>query len=235
MKTDTVQKASAIRSLFSSPVGKKVLTGITGLGLTLFVLMHVSGNLSYFKSSDAYNTYSHFLLSLGPLLYAVELGLVAFFAVHAVQGIRIFLGKRKARAHGYKTYASKGKPSMQSLSSRSMIVTGILLLLFLLIHLKTFKYGAYYETIVDGVPMRDLARLLTETFQSPFYTFGYVAIMVLLGIHLRHGFWSAFQSLGAMNPRLTPVVYGLGVAIALIVAVGFLVLPLWIFFTGGNA
>jgi succinate dehydrogenase / fumarate reductase, cytochrome b subunit len=235
MKTDTDQKAPAIRSLFSSPVGKKVLTGITGLGLTLFVLMHVSGNLSYFKSSDAYNAYSHFLLSLGPLLYAVELGLVAFFVIHAVLGIRIYLGKRRARPQGYKAYASKGKPSMQTLSSRSMIVTGILLLLFLVIHIKTFKYGTYYETVVDGVPMRDIARLLTETFQSPLYTFGYVAIMLLLGVHLRHGFWSAFQSLGAMNPRLTPVVYGLGVVIAFLIAFGFLVLPLWIFFSGGNA
>ncbi|MDZ4699610.1 MAG: succinate dehydrogenase cytochrome b subunit [Rhodothermales bacterium] len=235
MKTDTDQKAPAIRSLFSSPVGKKILTGITGLGLILFVLMHVSGNLSYFNSSDAYNSYSHFLLSLGPLLYVVELGLVAFFAVHAVLGIRIYLGKRRARTHGYKSYASRGKPSMQTFSSRSMIVTGILLLLFLFIHIKTFKYGTYYETVVDGVPMRDLARLLTETFQSPVYTFGYVAIMVLLGVHLRHGFWSAFQSLGAMNPRLTPVVYGLGVLIALYITIGFLVLPLWIFFTGGNA
>lgn len=235
MKTDTDQKAPAIRSLFSSPVGKKVLTGITGLGLTAFVLMHVSGNLSYFQSSAAYNTYAHFLMSLGPLLYAVELGLVAFFVVHAVLGIRIFLGKRRARLQGYKSYATKGKPSMQTLSSRSMIVTGILLLLFLVFHLKTFKYGTYYETVVDGVPMRDLARLLTETFQSPLYTFGYVAIMLLLGVHLRHGFWSAFQSLGAMNPRLTPFVYGLGVVIALLIAIGFLVLPLWIFFTGGNA
>lgn len=235
MKTNAERNTTSAGSLFTSPVGKKLLTGITGLGLTIFVLMHVSGNLSYFSGSDAYNQYTYFLASLGPLLYAVEAGLVVFFLVHAVLGIRIYLGKRKARPQNYRSYKSRGTPSMQSLSSRSMIITGILLLAFLLLHLKTFKFGPVYETVVDGVPMRDLARLMTETFASPFYTFGYVAIMVLLGLHLRHGIWSALQSLGAMNPRLTPLVYTIGGLVAVLIAVGFLVLPLWIFFTGGNA
>ncbi|MEZ4701847.1 MAG: succinate dehydrogenase cytochrome b subunit [Rhodothermales bacterium] len=235
MKTTVDQKAPKKPSMFSSAVGKKVLTGITGLGLVVFVLEHMLGNLSYFKSSDAYNEYAYFLASFGELLYVIEAGLVAFFVIHIVQGVRIAIGKRQARPVGYARYASKGSPSMQSLSSRTMIISGIVLLVFLVIHLKTFKFGIHYETVVDGVPMRDLARLMTETFQSPIYTFSYVAVMLLLGAHLRHGVWSALQSLGAMNPRLTPVVYGIGGIIALLVALGFLVLPLWIFFTGGNA
>ena len=83
--------------------------------------------------------------------------------------------------------------------------------------------------------MRDIARLVTEKFQSPWYTFGYVGAMLLLGIHLRHGVWSAFQSLGATNPRLTPVIYSVGALLAILIAAGFFILPLWIFFTGGNA
>ncbi len=116
-----------------------------------------------------------------------------------------------------------------------MIITGIIILIFLVIHLKTFKFGAEYSTTVDGESIRDLARLLTEKFQSPVYAFGYVGVMLLLGFHLRHGVWSAFQSLGATNPRLTPVIYTLGALVGIVIALGFLVLPLWIFFTGGNA
>jgi succinate dehydrogenase / fumarate reductase cytochrome b subunit len=221
--------------MWQSQVGKKVLTGITGIGLTLFVLIHMSGNLSYFTGTDAYNTYSHFLMGLGPLFYAIELGLLAFFLFHIVMGVSIALKKRQARTTGYRKFKSAGGPSKQSLSSRSMIVTGLIIMVFLVIHLMSFKYGAYYTTTVDGEPMRDLARLLTEKFHSPWYAFGYTGVMILLGIHLRHGVWSAFQSLGAVSPRLTPLVYFLGAVLGILIAVGFLVLPLWIFFTGGNA
>ena len=116
-----------------------------------------------------------------------------------------------------------------------MIVTGLVLLVFLVIHIASFKYGTYYETTLEGETVRDLARLMTEKFQHPVYAFGYVAVMLLLAVHLRHGVWSAFQSLGASNPRLTPFIYTAGAIIGLLIAAGFLVLPLWIFFTGGNA
>ena len=217
------------------PIGKKIVTGLTGLGLTIFVLVHMTGNLSYFSGPDAYNGYAYFLHSLGPLFYAIELGLLAFFVFHIVMGINIAINRRKARPKGYSAYRTKGGQSRQSLSSRSMIITGLILMVFLVVHLNSFKYGTEYMTTVDGVEMRDLARLMTEKFQDPLYAFGYPAIMLLLAFHLRHGVWSALQSLGAVSPRTTPVVYAIGGLLALLIAFGFLVLPLWIFFTGGNA
>ncbi len=222
------------QSLLLSPVGKKILTGITGIGLTLFVLIHMLGNLSYFESNEAYNAYSDFLLNLGPLLYAVEAGLLLLFLLHIVLGINIYLGKSRARKVGYKQFKTAGGPSKQTISSKSMIATGIILTIFLIVHLISFKFGTYYETTVDGKVVRDLARLVTDKFQSPFYTFGYVIIMLLLATHLRHGVWSALQSLGAMSPRLTPLIYSLAGLIGLLIAVGFFILPLWIFFAGGN-
>jgi succinate dehydrogenase / fumarate reductase cytochrome b subunit len=222
---------------FQSPIGKKITTGITGLGLTIFVIIHMTGNLSYFSSdAQAYNKYSHFLTEgLGALFYLIEIGLLAFFVFHIITGIQIYLGKRRARNVGYDTYRSSGKPSMQTLSSRTMIVTGLILLVFLVIHLWSFKYGPGidegYVVTVDGEPIRDLKRLMAEKFQEPLYAFGYPFVMLLLGFHLRHGIWSAFQSLGAMNPRLTPLVYGIGGLLAVLIAVGFLVLPLYIFFS----
>lgn len=231
-------------SFFSSPVGKKMITGITGLGLVVFVIEHMLGNLTLmFEGEAAYNAYAHFLEGLGPLLYLLEAGLLAFFVFHIVLGINIYLGKRRARPEGYQRYRSAGKPSMQSVSSRSMIVTGCIMLVFLVIHLVSFKFGPggpghadpAYVTTVNGVEMRDLSKLVLHKFQNPLYAFGYVAVMLLLGVHLRHGFWSALQSLGATNPRLTPVLYTVGAVLGLLIAVGFLVLPLWVYFSGGAA
>ncbi len=247
-------RETTLMSALQSTVGKKILTGITGLSLVLFVIMHMAGNLSYFAGPGAYNKYADKLLNLGPLLIVVELGLLAVFLLHAYLGINIYLGKRRARRQGYSTYRTQGGASKQSLSSRSMIITGIVLLIFTVIHLKTFKFGPGIEdgyfadthgeaiqeaidfgpdqtaVVGDEVVIRDLKRLVTEKFQHWYYAFGYIAVMILLGLHLRHGVWSAFQSLGAMNPRLTPVVYALGGVLAVLIAVGFLVLPLYIFF-----
>jgi succinate dehydrogenase / fumarate reductase cytochrome b subunit len=221
---------------FRSPVGKKVLTGITGLGLTIFVVEHMLGNLLYLSSDpNAYNNYADTLLSLGPVLYLIELGLLAFFVLHIVIGINIFLRKRQARAVGYTTYKSVGRPSMQTFSSRTMIVTGVVLLVFLVIHLLSFKFGPGvaegYAVEVEGRQIRDLKRLMTENFQKPLYAFGYPLVVILLGFHLRHGVWSAFQSLGAMKPKLTSVIYAIGVVLAVLVAVGFLFVPLYIYFS----
>ena len=212
------------------------MTGITGLGLTLFVIVHMAGNLSYFAGNEAYNAYAHKLLSLGPILYIAELGLLAFFVFHIVLGINIYLGKRAARKNNYKRFKTVGGASKQSLSSKSMIITGIILAVFLVFHIMSFKYGTYYEAqeTINGEPVRDLAKLVTEKFESPLYAFGYTAVMLLLALHLRHGIWSAFQSLGVANPRLTPIIYVIGAILGLLIGVGFFVLPLWIFFTGGN-
>jgi succinate dehydrogenase / fumarate reductase, cytochrome b subunit len=218
----------------TSPVGRKILTGITGIALVLFVLMHMIGNLTYFAAdSAAYNMYADFLVSTGPLLYFIEGVLVIAFSVHIVIGIAIYVRKWQARKTGYARYSTAGDPSRMTYSSRTMIVTGIVLLVFLVIHLKTFKYGpgigAGYVAEAGGESIRDIKRLVTETFQSPLYTFGYVAVMTLLGLHLRHGVWSAFQSIGAMSPRLTPLVYTIGTILAILIAVGFFILPLYIY------
>jgi succinate dehydrogenase / fumarate reductase, cytochrome b subunit len=226
------------KNVFRSPVGKKLITGITGLGLVVFALEHMIGNLAMFSGNDAYNEYAHFLSSLGPLLYVFEAGLVAFFLFHISNGIQIWYGSRKARPVGYDSYRSAGKPSQQSVSSRSMIVTGLILAVFLVIHLISFKFGPggpgnadpSYVTSLGGEPARDLAKLVRHKFDSPFYAFGYSIVMLMLVVHLRHGIWSAFQSLGAMRPSLTPLVYGLGTILAIAIGLGFIALPLAIYF-----
>lgn len=215
--------------IYQSPIGKKLITGVTGLGLAIFALIHMLGNLILFTGAEAYNQYADFLESLGPILYLFEIGLLFFLGLHAMVGVQIFLRRLKARPIPYRQYTSAGSPSVQSLSSRSMIYTGGILALFLGVHLVQFKFGPYYSMQWEGREIRDLARLVFEKFHQPLYAFGYPAVMVLLGLHLRHGFWSAWQSLGTMSPAWKPGIYGLSLVLAVLIAVGFIVLPIAIY------
>ncbi|NER85088.1 MAG: succinate dehydrogenase, partial [Leptolyngbya sp. SIO1D8] len=126
--------------------------------------------------------------------------------------------------------ASRGEPSSQSFSSRTMIVTGMVLGTFLVIHLMNFKFGPYYVTELGGQEVRDLARLVVEKFHRPTYTLSYSTVVVLLGFHLRHGIWSALQSLGAMAKAFKPLVYTLSLVFAIAIVAGFIILPLAIYF-----
>ncbi len=157
------------------------------------------------------------------------MGLLSVALVHAGYGIHLFVQRLRSRPIPYAKYISKGEPSLQSLSSRTMIVTGSLLAVFIVTHLLTFKFGPYYLTQVQGREVRDLARLVVETFQNPTVTLAYTAVMVLLGFHLRHGLWSALQSLGAMSRAWQPVVYLLSLIFAIAITIGFVILPLAIY------
>ncbi len=217
-----------VLSLYQSSIGKKLITGISGLALVAFVVIHMIGNLILLGSADGYNQFGHSVERLGPLLWLLELILLGFIGFHILMGVQIFLGRLRARSQGYSTYASAGAPSYQTLSSRSMIVTGLGLGSFLVWHLLTFKFGIRYT--VPGSEMRDLARLVIEKFQQPLYAFGYGGVLVFLASHLRHGSWSALQALGALNATVRPIVYGASLILAIGIALGFVVLPLSIYF-----
>ncbi len=222
---------SKAATFLNSQVGRKIATGVTGIGLVLFIIVHLLGNLAYFAGAEAINTYSYTLHQLGPLLWIVRLGLLAFFLYHAWLGISIWLERRKARPEQYEVYATRGGASRQSWSSSSMILTGILLLIFVVTHLYTFAFHDFKLVAYDsGVEMYDVHARLSEVFAQPLYTIYYVVIMVLLGMHLRHGVWSAFQSLGWMSRKTNPIIYSIAFVLALIIAIGFIGLPLSIYF-----
>jgi succinate dehydrogenase / fumarate reductase, cytochrome b subunit len=229
---------SLIKAIFLSSLGKKIISAITGLGLYLYVILHLAGNLTLFARQPAiFNRYAHFLESLGWLVIAIELVLLLGFLFHVFYGVLVWLEKRRARPDGYLINADIGAPSRKTFSSKNMIWTGILLGAFTIIHVITFKYGPGvdqgYMTIVNGVEMRDLYRLVVETFSNKYYVAWYVIAMLFLGFHLRHAFWSSLQSLGANNAVLTPIFFWLGAILAFLLALGFIVIPIFIYFTGG--
>lgn len=220
------------QSFFSSTVGSKVLVGVTGLLLFLFLILHLAGNLILYFGPAAFNHYSYKLIS-NPLVYPAEIGLVLVFLLHAWKTIQLTIGSQKARPVGYAMKKRAGHTSRKSLASSTMIVSGLFLLLFVPIHVKTFKYGAEYATGEAGV--RDLYRLVIEVFRNPGWVAFYVVGMVIIGFHLWHGISSGFQTLGADTPRARPVLRSFGWIMAVVIAVGFITIPLWVFFFGGRS
>jgi len=213
-----------------SSVGKKVITGITGFFLIGFICVHLLGNLTLFVGPASFNGYAHFLESIfdGWFVIAFELGLLTIFLFHMTAAVTVaWLDKYKARKQGYKYARNAGGKSRKTIASRTMIYSGALIIAFMVGHVWMFKFGPH-EILAGGV--KNLYRTVVETFKQPGFTVFYLAIMTLLGTHLWHGFWSAFQSLGWTNDRYLPLLVNVGRVFAFLVAVGFLVLPLYCYF-----
>ncbi len=212
---------------FTSTVGTKVLVGLTGLMLCGFLVTHLAGNMLLFISPAAFNRYSHALTS-NQLIYLAEAGLLAVFLVHVALAIGLTLQNQKARPvpYGYKNPA--GDTSRKSLASSTMIYTGLLVLGFIVLHLQNFKFGSDYLT--NDESMRDIHRTVREYFQVGWTAGLYAVFMVALGFHLWHGFSSAFQSLGLDHPKLGRGLLHLGHLFAVVISVGYLVLPFWMYF-----
>ena len=216
---------------FSSSIGSKLLIALTGLGLSVFLIAHLSGNLLFIVGPNAFNEYSHALVS-NPLIYPIEIGLLLVFLLHIYKTVRLVASSREARPVRYARKERAGYPSRKGLASSTMIVTGLIVLAFVILHLRAFKFGAWYET-PEGV--RDLYRLQLEIFSNPASVGFYMLCMVLIGFHLWHGLSSAAQSIGIDHPSYTPKILWLGRTLAVLIAGGFFMLPLYTYFFGGRA
>lgn len=225
-----MQTQSTFMAALTSQVGRKILTGITGVLLVLFVVAHLLGNFQLLVNDPTpFNAYGQLLHSFGTLFYVVEILLAATILLHAYIGISIYLRKRKARKQGYAVSRSKGGPSKQSVASRTMIITGSVLLLFLVVHILQFRFGTTQEVIINGKPAHDLYSLVMETFSNIGWVAFYVGVMLLLGFHLRHGIWSGLQSLTALKPRMSKTIYSAALVLGILLAIGFLILPIVIY------
>ncbi len=211
----------------SSSIGKKILMALTGLFLVVFLAEHILGNLTLYKDADgtAFNDYKHTLESFGPLLKVAEIGLFAVFAAHIVLALKLALENREARKQKYAVRAHRGKATAASLS---MLITGSLVLVYLFKHVVIdFRFNSAYHEAP--------AATVKETLSKPSNATFYVLAMAILGLHLAHGFRSAFQSIGASHPKLDPLLEIAGTAVAVLFAVGFATFPIYFlfFWTGG--
>jgi succinate dehydrogenase / fumarate reductase cytochrome b subunit len=209
----------------------KLLIGVTGVALVVYLIIHIVGNLMVFFGPAVFNQYAHTLES-NPLIPVIEVGLLLIFLVHVYKTVTMYLGNRAARPVAYAQKRPAGPPSRKSFASSTMIVSGFWLLTFIVIHVKAFRYGAEYPWPAGG---RDLYRLEMDNFANPLMVGFYVISMVVVGSHLWHGVSSSVQSLGLDHPRWTPIVRTAGKIVAVGVAGGFIVIALWAHLVGGRS
>lgn len=176
------------QTVFSS-LGKKYVMAFTGLMLGGFLLVHAAGNSSIFLGRGAFLSYVEHLHALGPLLHAAELFLLGIFLAHVITGAVLFLHNLGARSSRYAVRSSAGG---RSWGSATMPYTGIIIFSFILLHLFNFHFTNHSRTIAD---------IVAEVLRRPLYTFLYIGGLSGLGLHVSHGFWSMFQSLGINHPR----------------------------------
>lgn len=216
---------TVFRPFIFTSVGKKYLMGLTGLVWAGFIFGHMAGNMLMFISADAYNAYGHAITS-GMAIYLIEGVLLLSLIVHVVCATLLTLENRRARGVRYAVTSSG--PKAGSWASRTMAIQGSVILAFVILHLATFKFGAYYTVMVHGEEIRDLHRLMVEVFSNPAYVAWYVVALFFLFFHLSHGIGSLFQSFGIKNERMEKSIKVISWAYAIVVAGGFLTQPLYI-------
>jgi succinate dehydrogenase / fumarate reductase cytochrome b subunit len=208
---------------YNSSVGKKVLMSVTGIFLIVFLVEHLLGNLLLFADDGGvkYEAYGEFLLS-NPVIRAVEYVLALAVFVHIVIGVALWIKNRKTRPVRYKFFRIREN---SPLSSRTVIVSGTVVGLFLYIHLKTFFY-----------PMRFLKvklssyELVVNAFSDPWYVVIYLAAFVVLGYHLKHGFQSAFQTLGLRQKKYIKFLDMLAFIVWFLIPLGYTLIPVYFLF-----
>jgi succinate dehydrogenase / fumarate reductase, cytochrome b subunit len=219
------------RSALGSLITTKLIIGVTGILLFAYLILHIAGNVIVFLGPETFNKYSHALIS-NPLVVPVEVGLLVVFLIHLFKAIRMTFINQSARPAKYTKKEWAGGASQKSLASSTMIATGLAILVFVPIHVWTFKYGTHYDF---GEGIRDLFRTEAENFSSPLVVGLYVVMMVLVGMHLWHGIPSSFQSLGLNGPRFTPMIRKVGKVSAVAIAGGFIVIAVWVYLVGGRS
>ncbi|MEO5970910.1 MAG: succinate dehydrogenase cytochrome b subunit [Bdellovibrionia bacterium] len=206
--------ARAYSEYFRSTIGRKTLMGITGLGLCGFVLIHMLGNLLVFVSADKFNHYSYALTS-NPLIYIAEIGLLAFFLGHTMIALVVTVRNRMAKAGNYAVKPPSARDA--TWAAKTLIYSGLVIFVFVVLHLITFKFGPHYPVNSNGVEKRDLYKLIVEVFSQPLYVAWYVFAMVLLALHLTHSISASMQTLGwfaSNGKRLRQVSVAFGVTVS---------------------
>ena len=210
-----------IVDFFGSSVGKKILMALTGFCFIGFLTGHLIGNLTLYGGRDAFNAYAEHLHALGPVITVTEIGLLTMAVIHVFTGLLLFLQNLKARPVRYVVNKNGGG---RTISSRLMPYTGFVILLFLIYHLLQFHFvDKTFTTIYDIVSLA-FANVLNMSF--------YIAAMVVVALHIRHGFWSLFQTLGANHPKYMPIIMGGSLVFSLVFGIGFGFLPVYVSFSG---
>ncbi len=222
-------KSNPILKFYGSSIGKKVIMALTGLMLIGFVVMHLLGNLQIFLGSEAFNDYAAFLKSIPGPLWVARIILLSAFFLHF--GTAFILRGQNIKARG-KTYKNM-KTVKADPASLYMLESGIIVLIFILIHLLHFTLGKLqpnYSYFIDAKGNHDVYRMVVAGFSNGPFSYLYIFAMLALGLHLKHAFWSMLQTIGINSPNLTPTLKKVATALASLVVLGYISIPLSVIF-----
>jgi succinate dehydrogenase (or fumarate reductase) cytochrome b subunit, b558 family len=214
---------SRVREFYASVIGKKAVMGITGLVGVVFVIGHALGNLFVFRGSEAMNAYSHFLKSTGELLWVVRIVLILAVVLHAVAALQLTIQSRAARPIGY----AKFKPQVATIASRTMRWGGVLLLVFIPLHILHFTTGTVRPAGVFS--STDVYGNVVTSFRIWWVALFYIVAMVTLGLHLFHGAWSSVRSIGMSPSSPQPLHRKFSLLIAVFAWAAFTAIPVAVF------
>lgn len=221
-------------NFLTSSIGQKFVMSITGLFLISFLIVHLAGNLKllYDDGGEAFNVYAYFMTH-NPLIKTVSYVLYISILVHAIQGWLLWRKNRAAR--GPQGYAIKNTKTVWNtkFSSVRMGWLGTIIFIFIAIHMYQFwlqmKLDKLPYATYGGEEYKDLYWIVSQTYENVGFVLFYVLSMVVISFHLWHGFESAFQTLGLDHKKYTPVIKFVGRAYAVIIPIGFAIIPLYMF------
>lgn len=212
-------------SLYRTSIGKKIVMATTAIILFLWITAHMIGNLKVFEGPQTFNGYAHFLRVMGGpifpptvLLWIIRVVVLASVLFHIVAYVQLWLQDRGARKKGYKRY----RPDVFSFASRTMMWGGITIFVFVIWHLLDLTFGTVNPGFVSGDPYHSVIASFDRWPVAVFYLIALLA----LGMHLYHGVWSVFQTLGFSNPRYNRYRRPLATVVAVVIAGGFSLVPL---------
>lgn len=217
-----------IKRLFNSSVGNKFLVALSGLAMVLFLVAHLIGNLQIFIGAHAINQYAWFLKQIPEITWAMRIGLIFMIILHIGLTIKLNIANKKARPQAY----AVKQTIKASFSSRTMAVSGLIILSFIIYHLMHFTFLATHPEFshyTDENGWHDVYKMVILSFQQPQLVFFYVLSLTLLFSHLHHGIQSLFHTLGLTNKNWTPIIDKGGKAFALLLYLGYISIPLSIF------
>lgn len=207
-------------TFWDSTNGKKAVMAVTGAILFLFVIGHLAGNLQIFEGREKLNAYGHFLHSIGEVLWIVRIVLIVAVLLHITATVQLALRKKRARPVGY----SRREAIASSYASRTMYWSGPIVLAFVIFHLLQFTAGYIHpeSQFIEG----DVYHNVVAGFQVWWVSVWYIFSLCLLGLHLRHGIWSMFQSVGFNHPKHTPQLKSAALIIAVLIVLGYISIPI---------
>ena len=204
-----------IKTLFSS-IARKQMMALTGLSFCAFLAIHLFGNLTIYGGKGSFNAYSDHLHSLGILITVAEIGLLLLASVHILLAAFLYVENWQARPV---RYVMKKNAGGRTLSSTLMPYTGLYILVFVIIHLLNFHF---VERTDQGI-----FQIVTHVFSNPGYVVFYIFSMIVAALHVKHGFWSAFQTLGANHPKYFPLIKVVSLIFSLCIGAGFGFIPIF--------